>query len=615
MSFSTHFPADDRNCKLLVNRMGQATSTLQQLSVFYKERIALEEEYSRRLQAISKKALGSYELNNLKNACTTLKDGTELISKSHYNLSKKSNELNNLLQLFTSDFIAKRKTVETTIENLMKSKRQLVNEVKQAENRFTIENSKLNSFIAQQNLLLGREAERNRDKIYDQQKLVARLKNDVDLNTKKLNELHEFYKAEWLNTTDKLEQLEKERIDFIIKNLWEFSNQVSNSCLADDVTCTNLRDCLYNCDPNDEVRYFCDKFGACASAPVAPVAPVAATDTTSVYSTAAPAQPKLARKHPLHPAQSSHTHQTHHDDNQTQVSNNSSSSSQGSNHSIQLSRNESSSSNPTSISSFADSIDNNERISKNWNSPLRRKSRTSFGSEIELNKRSNSSHSRKSFILNLNQPLVSDEGASSTTTSTDPLRRSLDNLKRSKDFDLTNEIIDLTITESNPNSSPVKFTTSRKSSKTLRPKSMIETVNSNPSPIKPTKSINSSKSNGSIKSTNIFSKSLRKSSKSFTNLSSRLSSNSSEIQQQPQQPELPAVEIPKQLPTITSNGHPVVKYAKAIYDFIPNLESELEFKENDILLVINMQDDGWWNCENFNSGKIGLAPYNYLDKL
>lgn len=60
---------------------------------------------------------------------------------------------------------------------------------------------------------------------------------------------------------------------------------------------------------------------------------------------------------------------------------------------------------------------------------------------------------------------------------------------------------------------------------------------------------------------------------------------------------------------------------KAIYDYSPNGEGELEIKDGDILYVLEKGgDDGWWKAKKKASGEDedepeGLIPNNYVEEV
>lgn len=42
------------------------------------------------------------------------------------------------------------------------------------------------------------------------------------------------------------------------------------------------------------------------------------------------------------------------------------------------------------------------------------------------------------------------------------------------------------------------------------------------------------------------------------------------------------------------------------------IPEELSFAKGDVLAVLRLQDDGWWEAEHPGRGKRGLVPSNYL---
>ncbi|KAF2033611.1 hypothetical protein EK21DRAFT_58086 [Setomelanomma holmii] len=53
--------------------------------------------------------------------------------------------------------------------------------------------------------------------------------------------------------------------------------------------------------------------------------------------------------------------------------------------------------------------------------------------------------------------------------------------------------------------------------------------------------------------------------------------------------------------------------ARAMYNYNAQIPEELGFQKGDILAVLRLQDDGWWEAEKVgNTGRPGLVPSNYL---
>ncbi|KAJ9610524.1 formin-binding protein [Cladophialophora chaetospira] len=64
----------------------------------------------------------------------------------------------------------------------------------------------------------------------------------------------------------------------------------------------------------------------------------------------------------------------------------------------------------------------------------------------------------------------------------------------------------------------------------------------------------------------------------------------------------------------------VLHYARAMYSYSAAIPEELSFSKGDILAVLRIQDDGWWEAEVKESirgaapGGVGLVPSNYLQR-
>ncbi|KAG6891169.1 hypothetical protein C0992_009784 [Termitomyces sp. T32_za158] len=53
-----------------------------------------------------------------------------------------------------------------------------------------------------------------------------------------------------------------------------------------------------------------------------------------------------------------------------------------------------------------------------------------------------------------------------------------------------------------------------------------------------------------------------------------------------------------QLPTAAmEDGHQILFYVKALYDYTASIDEEFDFKEGDVIAVTHTSEDGWWNGE------------------
>ena len=56
-----------------------------------------------------------------------------------------------------------------------------------------------------------------------------------------------------------------------------------------------------------------------------------------------------------------------------------------------------------------------------------------------------------------------------------------------------------------------------------------------------------------------------------------------------------------------------MSYAKALYDYSNN-ESSIQFKTNEMLVVLNKVNEGWWDVET-TSQQRGIVPSNFLNEM
>ncbi|KAL2827025.1 hypothetical protein BDW59DRAFT_171569 [Aspergillus cavernicola] len=61
------------------------------------------------------------------------------------------------------------------------------------------------------------------------------------------------------------------------------------------------------------------------------------------------------------------------------------------------------------------------------------------------------------------------------------------------------------------------------------------------------------------------------------------------------------------------DGRPILHFARALYTYSAAIPEELGFTKGDVLSVIRLQDDGWWEAEVTTARmRTGLVPSNYL---
>lgn len=76
---------------------------------------------------------------------------------------------------------------------------------------------------------------------------------------------------------------------------------------------------------------------------------------------------------------------------------------------------------------------------------------------------------------------------------------------------------------------------------------------------------------------------------------------------------VPGVDLTRQF---TDEGRPILHHSRALFSYTAAIPEELSFQKGDILAVLRLQDDGWWEAEIVGvQGAIGLVPSNYLTNI
>lgn len=84
-----------------------------------------------------------------------------------------------------------------------------------------------------------------------------------------------------------------------------------------------------------------------------------------------------------------------------------------------------------------------------------------------------------------------------------------------------------------------------------------------------------------------------------------------------------AVAIPRQRSKSVADGRqfnregrPILHFARAQYSYTAAIPEELSFQKGEMLAVLRLQDDGWWEAEIAGANKRpGLVPSNYLQSI
>lgn len=257
-SFSNNFwGKSDLGVDPLLTRMANAKTTSDELRAFYKARADLEEEYSKKLFAISRKALGSVEMGTLRAALDVARGETEHMGKQHALIAQQMrSECEEPLAAFAGGIKERRKIVQNGIEKLIKTKQQQTAVVNKCRDKYEQDCLRIKGYLAQGHMVMGQEERKNKAKLEKTQINMASNSQDYEAAVKVLEDTTGRWNKEWKAACDKFQDLEEERLDFAKSSLWAFANIASTVCVSDDTSCEKIRLALENCEVEKDIANF-----------------------------------------------------------------------------------------------------------------------------------------------------------------------------------------------------------------------------------------------------------------------------------------------------------------------------------------------------------------------
>lgn len=626
---------DSSSQNILMLKNERSTKTLTSISHFYKEFINLENDYARKFKTLlNKLELPKHEnAGTLKTSIDVFQEQCMKISESHYLQASRVNDtlLQPLLELI-SDRKARQKVLDLQIRQSWNELLELKNKCDSKSEKYEDIWSSMCSLKRSRMTLDNREAERLEEKLSTMKtKMLIIRQENFDLVTKYNQKLDNWLNL-WWDTCNELQISEEKKIKFLKANMWEFANILSVFCVEQDQYAENMRISLQDCSAKKDLDYFV-KENSTNNMLFAPLKFIDfAKNETRPYSDQSirsfnvleiPSisqkikEEKEIRQRKRNPppqeneqtetafsyiGKSKETFKELQNEAQKEVSqmkihtpeyNGSKSGSEPSTFKVM-----SDYSNPTtqtslSSRSYNDSFEDNvlEYNKIQHEDDKRINSIESTGSK------ENDSHYKK-MIRNSLVTLKND----------DKLRESMSPVK-SNDVSKDKHKSFANIMKNAFTEGP----TSKYDYKKIMPNSFDKKGLKNKFENRDNDTIEKRINSNSLmlKNSNNTLRASQKTAKLNSNINSHNSIKKSKSQMNLNDKNISLSE----LPSYSSEGYPVISYAKAHYNYTAAIEEELSFKKRDILLILHKQSDGWWFAENINSGDSGLVPSNYLNEI
>jgi hypothetical protein len=261
-------------------RLRGAGRTIDELRAFWKERAAIEEDYSKRLTKLSKTALGKDEIGDLAISLQNVLEETQQQAQYHHSLSNeiKSNVEQPTLRL-AERMTELRRGIQAQVERSYRNKGLQEGHVvkvsstlcacplplkpaeRQSREKYEQDCLKLNSYHANQALTQGKEAEKLQSKVERVRQTIGQNEQDFRQSVRVLEGTQGKWEQEWKVFCDAVQDEEEERLAATKDIIWSYANAVSQVCVEDDSSCERIREKLEQFEPGNDMVAFVRGWG------------------------------------------------------------------------------------------------------------------------------------------------------------------------------------------------------------------------------------------------------------------------------------------------------------------------------------------------------------------
>lgn len=219
--------------QVIQTRLAHSLTTLQELLTFYKERVAIEKEYNKRLdKLVSSITLGSGETGSILVALEKLQNESAHMVKQNQKFIK-SVAFHNYEKLssFYSSYKSNVSKVEGHMQKVLSKKRDFFTHLEAIKDKYRIECHLIKTLLLQCQTTWGKELEKNKAKLLKAEKNAAVLKDQYMKCIHKCTDIHEVWVRDWRAALLNVYQLEIERIQICKLNCFNFCNHIASLCV------------------------------------------------------------------------------------------------------------------------------------------------------------------------------------------------------------------------------------------------------------------------------------------------------------------------------------------------------------------------------------------------
>lgn len=263
-SFNNNFwDSQDEGLKVITQKVKDSATTLVELLDYYGQRLAIEKEYSKKLEKLNNTInFGSKEIGGLKVSLDKLQTGNSNIIENNGKFVKNLEVINyDALKEFYNLYKRRSSKILGHITKLHQQKLLLAQQLHEAKTKFQTScgSYKQNRLLTQ--TTWGKELESNEQK-------SAKLGHEVQVDRKNYQvalttyqEINDIFIRDWSIALNDIYKLEVEKIQTIKVNCFHFCNNIASLCVDNDQSADGIRSLFAKINPPQDLQAFSKTYG------------------------------------------------------------------------------------------------------------------------------------------------------------------------------------------------------------------------------------------------------------------------------------------------------------------------------------------------------------------
>ncbi|SGZ46615.1 CIC11C00000001797 [Sungouiella intermedia] len=253
-------------------KIKDSIAMLEELLHYYRERIAIEKDYNKKLEKLNNQVLGSGEIGTLKVALDKLQIESKNMISKHHKFSR-SLTLQNYEKLhnFYQIYVKNTTKLETHMQKVISRKHDCFNRLETAKEKFRMESSQVKSLTLLCQTTWGKELDRNTMKLNKLRMELEGSRRVYQATLKRYNDIHEIWVRDWAIALLNLYQLEIERIQMCKLNCFSYCNNIALLCVDLDQCADVARNSFAKVAAPNDIHDFAITYGSGDKIPNAPV--------------------------------------------------------------------------------------------------------------------------------------------------------------------------------------------------------------------------------------------------------------------------------------------------------------------------------------------------------